>query len=241
VNVIVAAGGTVAALAAKTATTTTSIPVVFTTVTDPVANGLVTSLDDPGGNLTGTAGLTSELDPKRLELLYEFDPTRTTIGMLVNPSRKNFTAELAQLEATRQKLGLLPFDRRDATTPGQIDNAIDGFTTAQAILVTADPLFNTRRKKVINRIKAKAVPAIYQWRDFVTGGGLMSYGPSIAEAYKEAGTCIGQILDGDVPRNLPVKFPSSYELVINLKTARSMNFKIPVSMLTRATLVRRKR
>jgi putative tryptophan/tyrosine transport system substrate-binding protein len=241
VDVIVAAGGSIAALAAQTATNAIRIPVVFTTVTDPVGIGLVTSLDDPGGNLTGTAGLTSELDPKRLELLKEFDPARTRVGVLVNPSRRNFTAEFAQLEAARQNLGLSPFERRDATVPADIDNAINGFTAAQSILVTADPLFNTRRKRVINRIKAKGVPAIYQWRDFVTGGGLMSYGPSIAEAYKDAGTCVGQILDGDTPRNLPVKFPSSYELVINLKTARTMGFRIPVSMLTRATLVRRKR
>jgi putative ABC transport system substrate-binding protein len=239
VDVIVAAGGSIAALTAQAATN--SIPIVFTTVTDPVGNGLVTSLDDPGGNLTGTAGLTSELDPKRLELLKEFAPSRTTIGVVTNSSRKNFANQIAELRAAAAKLGLT-LEERDATRPADIDNAIDNFSAAvQSILVTADPLFNTRRKRVINRIKAKGVPAIFQWRDFVTGGGLMSYGPSIAEAYKEAGTCVGQILDGDVPKNLPVKFPSVYELVINLKTARNMNFKIPVSMLTRATLVRRKR
>jgi putative ABC transport system substrate-binding protein len=162
--------------------------------------------------------------------------------VLTNSSRKNFTAEYADLQAAAAKLQLT-LEQGDATKPGQIDTAINGFSAnVQAILVTADPMFNDNRGKVVRLIKnrATAIPAIYQWRDFVTGGGLMSYGPSIADAYKTDGAYVGQILDGDSPKDMPVRLPSTYELVINLKTTNKMGFKIPTSMLMRATLVRRK-
>ncbi len=244
VKVIIAAGGTSSAKAAKEATNQGNppnpIPVVFTTVADPVAAGFVTSLDEPGGNLTGTAGLTSELDPKRLELLKEFDPSRTRIGILTNSSRLKFADQWAELQAAATRLGLTPI-QGDATRPNQIDNAINGFpANTQAVLVTADALFNNERKKVVRLVNARGLPAIYQWRDFAAGGGLMSYGPSIDEAYQQAGVYASQILGGDKPQNLPVMLPSKYDLVINLKTANKQNLKIPISMLTRAILLRRK-
>ncbi len=245
VDVIIAAGGSTSALAAKLQTTT--IPIVFTTVTDPVLSGLVASLDTPGGNLTGTAGLTSELDPKRLELLKEFStlPAGSKIGVLANNSRLKFIRQMAELTNAANALSLT-LNVQNATKSSQIDNAFDAFAldaNIKAILVTADPLFNNRRKKVIKRVKDRTlkVPAIYQWREFPEAGGLMSYGPSIISAYQSAGTYAAQILDGTNPKDLPVLLPDAYELVINIKTASRMGFKVPISMLTRAVLLQRKR
>jgi len=245
VNVIVAAGGTAAALAAKAATATSQTPVVFTTVTDPILSGLVGNFNAPGGNLTGTAGLTSELDPTRLELLKEFLPALTAagakVGVLTNNSRAKINDQFADLQAAANSLGLT-LERASAITPGTIDNAINSFTAAvKAILITADPMFNSQRKKVVKAVKAKAVPAIYQWREQVVSGGLMSYGPTITSAYQQAGTYAAQILDGDTPSIMPVLRPETYELVINVTTAHKMGFKIPISMLTRAVLLQRKR
>ncbi len=190
--------------------------------------------------MTGTAGLTSELDPKRLELLKEFDPSRTQIGVLTNPSRLKFTEQMQELQAAAGRLGLT-LVRGNATRPGQIDDAINGFpNTVQAILVTADALFNNERNKVTRLVRNKGLPAIYQWREFAAAGGLMSYGPSIDDAYRQAGVYASQILGGDKPQNLPVLLPTKYDLVINLRAASRMNLKIPISMLTRAVLLRRK-
>ena len=177
VAVIVAAGGHVSALAAHKATK--DIPIVFTTVTDPVKEGLVASLNRPGGNATGTAGLTSELDPKRLELLHEMKPTASVIGVLVNPDRPGVDRQLRELEAAADKLSLqLEFGK--AATEREIDAAFATFASqrVEALLVTADSFFNNRRQQVVSNAVSLAIPAIYQWREFVSSGGLMSYGPS---------------------------------------------------------------
>jgi len=247
VNVIVAAGGTAAAVAAKTANTNagTQVPIVFTTVTDPVLSGLVANLNAPGGNLTGTAGLTSELDPTRLKLLQEFLPTlggaSAKVGVLTNDSRLKINDQFAALQAAANGIGL-QLERQSATTPGTIDNAINNFTTAvKAILITADPMFNSQRKKVVRAVKTKGVPAIYQWREQVVSGGLMSYGPTLTSAYRQAGTYAAQILDGDLPKVMPVLRPETYELVINVSTAHKMGFDVPLAMLTRAVILQHKR
>jgi putative tryptophan/tyrosine transport system substrate-binding protein len=232
VSVLVAAGGPVAALAAKSATAT--IPIVFTTVSDPVKSGLVASLNRPGGNVTGTAGLTSELDAKRLELLHQIKPTNGTIGVLINPNRPGIDGQRKELEAAADKMKL-KLDVQEAGTEGDIDAAFETLARqrADAVLVTADPLFNNRRAQVVALAAGRALPAIYQWREFTAAGGLMSYGPSIADAYYQTGIYVGRILKGAKTTDLPVMQPTKFELIINLKTARALGLQVPPILLAR--------
>jgi putative ABC transport system substrate-binding protein len=225
VAIIVAAGGHVSALV--THDLTKEIPIVFTTVTDPVKDGLVASLNKPGGNTTGTAGLTSELDPKRLEFLREMKPTASLIGVLVNPNRPGLYDQSRELEAAAERINLrLEFQK--AATDQEIDSAFHAFAAKQvdALLVTADPLFNNRRAQVLSLAAYNALPAIYQWREFVIAGGLMSYGPSITEAYHHAGILVGLILKGAKPADLPVVQPAKFQLVINARTARQLGLAL---------------
>jgi putative tryptophan/tyrosine transport system substrate-binding protein len=246
VNAIVAAGGSASAVAARAATK--DIPIVFTTVADPVASGLVKSLDYPGRNLTGTAGLTSELDATRLALLHELCPEsagkKIKIGVLTNSSRPSFDAQWKELKDAAARLDLT-LEAYDAPTPSNgstdtklIRQAFKHFK-GRPVLVTADPFFNNNRKTVVDAALDNKTIAIYQWREFVAAGGLMSYGPKIMEAYCQAGNYVGRILDGDNPKNLPVVLPKSFELVINLRTADKLRLKIPGSLLARADLLRR--
>jgi putative ABC transport system substrate-binding protein len=233
VAVIVAAGGPVSALAAKRATNT--IPIVFTTVADPVKSGLVDGFAKPGGNVTGTAGLTSELDAKRLELLHQIKPSARVIGALVNPERPGVDANSKELQAAAQTIGVqLIIQNGGPKHP--LDAAFDRLAEQRidALVVTADPFFNFRRAQVIALAARHAVPAIYQWREFVADGGLMSYGPSIADAYHQAGVYAGRILKGERPADLPVMQPTRFELVINQKTAKALGIEIPPLMLARA-------
>src|SRR5262249_42295898 len=154
-------------------------------VTDPVKLGLVKSLNRPGGNATGTAGLTSELDPKRLELLYEAKPTAARIGVLINPNRPSLEIQSGELQAAADKINVrLEFQK--AANDQEIEGAFQAFASERvdALLVAADPFFNNRRAQVLPLAARQSLPAIYQWREFVTNGGLMSYGPSITEAYR---------------------------------------------------------
>ena len=192
VGVIVAAGGPVSALAAKKATDT--IPIVFTTIADPVKSGLVASLNRPGGNATGMAGLTSELDVKRLELLLQIKPGARVIGVLVNPNRPGVDTNSMELEAAAYKMGLrVIFQNGGPDHP--VDAAFEKLAEQKidALVVTADPFFNFRRPQVVALAARHAIPAIYQWREFVADGGLMSYGPSIGDAYHQAGVYAGRI------------------------------------------------
>jgi putative ABC transport system substrate-binding protein len=256
VKVIVAAGGPQPALDAKTATTSNKKPVVFTTVVDPAKLGLVDSLDKPVTNLTGTAGLTSELDVPRLELLNELlvrgPNDQRMIGVLNNKKRTElvFWKQLLVDAATRMRLNLTHQDVEDLN---EIKTAFTNFRTSavDAVLVTADSLFNNLREEVIKLSQRqgpnpnqKAIPTIYQWREFAEDGGLMSYGPNIIDAYETAADYVKRIfVDGkkpqDDPPTLPVSLPDRFELVINLRTARAGNFSIPASLLTRAVFVRR--
>jgi ABC-type uncharacterized transport system substrate-binding protein len=230
VAVLVAGGGPVSALAAKAATKT--IPIVFTTVADPVESGLVASLNRPGGNVTGTAGLTSELDAKRLELLHQLIPKTRVFGVLVNPNRPRYEAEFKELQAKAgdMKLNLVV---EKAGAEGEIDTAFEALARQKidALLVAADPLFNNRRARVIGLATRYAIPSIYQWREFVAAGGLMSYGPSIVNAYHQTGVYVGRILKGAKPADLPVVRPTRFELVINLKTARALGIDVPYPLL----------
>ena len=235
-RVIVAAGGHVTALAAHNATKT--IPIVFTTVTDPVKDGLVASLNRPGGNATGTAGLTSELDAKRLELIREIMPKAAVIGVLVNKNRPGVEIQLRDVRAAAEKLGL----ELDIHKPVTIEEIADAFKAmasrrVDAVVVAADPFFNNNRSRVIALAAEFSMPAIYQWREFVSAGGLMSYGPSITEAYQHAGKVAGQILNGAKPADIPVVQPATFVLAINQKTARKLGLEVPQSLLLRASEV----
>lgn len=236
VAVIIAAGGPVSALAAKKASDT--IPIVFTTIADPVKSGLVDGLSKPGGNATGTAGLTSELDAKRLELLYQIKPSARVIGVLINPNRPGVEANSKELQAAAEAIGRkLVFQNAGPEHP--IDAAFASLAEQKvdALVVTADPFFNFRRPQVVALAARYAMPAIYQWREFVTDGGLMSYGPSIADAYHQAGVYAGRIIKGARPADLPVIQPTRFELVINQKTAKTLGIEISPLLLARANEV----
>jgi putative tryptophan/tyrosine transport system substrate-binding protein len=229
-DVIVAAGGHVTALV--TQDLTKEIPIVFTTVTDPVKDGLVASLNRPGGNATGSAGLTSELDPKRLELLHMMKPSAGFIGVLVNPNRPGLYDQSRILQQAADRLGVkLTF--QNGATDREIDSAFEEFVSqgVQALLVTADPLFNNRRAQILTLAAKYSLPAIYQWREFVSAGGLMSYGPSITAAYRHAGVLAGLILNGAKPADLPVVQPARFQLVINSNTARQLGLTPPPELL----------
>lgn len=239
VAVIVAAGGPPSALAAKKATAGKSTPVVFTSVADPVGLGLVSSLDNPGGNMTGIAGLTSELDVARLELLRELLGDRAArIGVLNNANRPYLEEQYKRLAAAASRLNLT-LVRKDVANLDQIDaafKALKGAEQTDATLVTADSLFNDLRDKVVKFAGGR--PAIYQWREFAEAGGFMSFGPSILDAYQQVAEYVGHILDGARPTDLPVSLPDRFELVINVRVAYADGFKIPASLLSRAEFVR---
>jgi putative ABC transport system substrate-binding protein len=185
-NVIVAAGGPQSAQAAMDATTT--IPIVFTTVSEPKPR-FVNDYEKPGKNLTGTAGLTSELDPERLKLLRELLPTAANVGVLKNPDRPDAATEWSNLQAAASGFNLVPGDAR---IPTDIPTTLNSFTNVDAVFVTADQLFNNERKAVIKSVQVLGKPAIYQWRDFVEVRGLMSYGPNIKDAYYQTGIYVGR-------------------------------------------------
>jgi putative ABC transport system substrate-binding protein len=234
VDVIVAAGGPQTVIAVQGATT--KIPIVFTPVTHP-ATFVGKNLDHPNANLTGIAGMTSELDVTRLQLLGELlGGKAATIGVLSNKNRPHFEQHLKTLdaEASKQHMKLVPMNVENLE---QIEQAFKSFANNKpdGYLVTADSLFNDLRRNVVGF--AKGVPAIYQWREFAEAGGLMSFGANIIEAYRRVGEYVGHILDGATPGELPVSFPDKFELVINLRVAQADGPAIPASLLTRAEFV----
>ncbi len=230
VGVIIAAGGPISAVAAKNATK--DVPVVFTTIADPVKSGLVASLNRPGGNLTGTAGLTTELDAKRLELLHMAKPSKGKIGVLANLKRPDVDAQSKALEAAARAIGRDTIVRK-VSSEQDFGPAFEELAQQHidALVVTADPLFNFHRKQVVGLAARHAIPAIYQWREFVADGGLMSYGPSIEDAYHQAGVYAGRILNGASPAELPVVQPTRFYLIINAKTAKTLGLNLPPNLL----------
>jgi putative ABC transport system substrate-binding protein len=231
VAVIVAAGGPVSAAKAAAAAAGEKA-IVFTSVTDAVANRL-----RKGKNVTGIAGKTSELDPARLKALCRLLPTAREICVLVNKNRPTRKEELKALIAAVNKLDLkrkVKLVQREAGTPREIDNVLSKLGDVDGLLVTADPFFNSRRAQLVELAKNHRLPAIYQWREFATAGGLMSYGPSIRRAYHQAGIYTGLILKGTKPAQLPVVEASRFELVINLKTANALDIGIPPTLLEEA-------
>ncbi len=230
---VIFAASTVAALAAKNATST--IPIVFFSGGDPVADGLITSLARPGGNLTGFSNLTAELNPKRLELLSELVPQARVIALLFNPNNPGTERIIRDIEeAARAKGVQLPILK--AATESEIDAAFATLVElhAGALFVGGDPFFNSRREQLVALASRHAVPAIYERREFVAAGGLISYGPSLTAAFRLIGTYAGKILKGAKPADLPVQQPTKFELVVNLKTAKALGLTLPQSMLMRA-------
>ena len=233
VTVIVASGGVAPTVAAKAATTT--IPIVFTTGTDPVTAGLVASLNRPDGNVTGVSFFASSLGAKRLELLRELVPAAATVAMLVNPT--NPTADLEVLDVQTAARALkVQLQLLTASTEREIDAAFANLIRQRidAVLIQTDPLLLGFRAQLVALARRHAIPTIYQFREFAAGGGLISYGPSNADAYRQAGVYTGRILRGEKPANLPLQLPTRFELVINLKTAKALGLEIPATVLARA-------
>ena len=233
VAVIAAVGGPVVALAAKAATST--IPIVFTAVSDPVKSGLVASLNRPGGNITGNAGLTIELDAKRLELLTELAPAVRVIGALVNPNRPGVEAQEQDMLTAAKTAG------RELTVlhtgdPRAIELAFATFAERKitALLIGADAIFNNHRAQIVALAARHATIAVYPWREFVIEGGLVSYGPNLSEAYRLSGLYVGRILKGEKPADLPVMQPTKFELALNLRTARALGLTVPPTLIARA-------
>ncbi|MFL5069869.1 MAG: ABC transporter substrate-binding protein [Xanthobacteraceae bacterium] len=233
VAVIVAGGSIAAGFAAKAATAT--IPIVFSSGTDPVAVGLVPSLSRPGGNLTGAFILTAALEAKRLQLLHELVPTATRIAILANPNFPDADNQRRDLQVAAQAIGRQVVFL-DASSERDIDTAFASSIQhrAGALLVASDPFLFSRRDQIVAMAARHAVPAVYQWRDFATAGGLMSYGTVLAEMYRPVGIYAGRILKGAKPSELPVQQSTKIELIINLKTAKALGLEVPVSLLGRA-------
>jgi ABC-type uncharacterized transport system substrate-binding protein len=232
VDVIVTSGGPASALAAKNATAT--IPIVFS-AGDPVADGLVASLARPGGNLTGFSGIFVELDSKRLELLSELLPQAKVIALLVNPNSPQADHIIRDLQQAARTTGVR-LSVLKAGTESEIDAAFDSFVQLRAggLIAGSDAFFNNRREQLVALASRNAVPAIYQGREFVTAGGLISYGASLTASYRQIGIYAGRILNGAKPADLPVQQPTKFELVINLKTAKALGLTVPQSLLARA-------
>ena len=233
IAVLVATGGSVAALAAKAATR--DIPIVFGSGGDPVRLGLVESYGRPGGNATGVYFLTTELEGKRLGLLRELAPGSHLIGVLANPKLGAADAQIADLGRAAQTVGQ-PVHVENATTAAEIDAAFVQFSRRQvkALLVAADPFFLTRRQQIIALVAQQALPAIYEQREFVTAGGLASYGTSLSDASRQVGEYTGRILKGAKPADLPVLRSIRLALMLNLKTAAALGLDLPASLLLSA-------
>ncbi len=222
-----------AALAARGATTT--IPIVFVVGSDPTAEGLVASFSRPGGNATGMTLMTAPLGQKRLEILRELAPKATVIAMLVNPASPDAVPENSDVQAVAQVIGL-QLKMFTAGTPAEINSAFAAIATQRpdALLIGSDPFLLLRRDSVIPLAARLGIPAVYPFREFVASGGLISYGTNIANSYRQAGIYAGRILRGTKPADLPVMRPTTFELVINLKTARALGINIPPTLHARS-------
>jgi putative ABC transport system substrate-binding protein len=233
VSVIAAVSGP-AARAAKAATAT--IPIVFQLGNDPVAVGLVASLNRPGGNITGVTTLSVELGPKRLELLHEVAPTATTIAVLVNPDNVTaFETQSRDMQAAARSLGL-QLHVLHASAERDLDTVFASLVQLRAggLAIGGDAFLNSQSEQLAALALRHAVPAIHQPREFAAAGGLMSYGGSPTESYRLAGVYIGRILKGEKPADLPVQQVTKVELVINVKTAKALGLTVPLALLTRA-------
>jgi putative tryptophan/tyrosine transport system substrate-binding protein len=223
-------------VAARAATTT--IPIVFLTGGDPIKLGLVSSFNRPDGNLTGVTWLSNTMAAKRLELLRELMPGATTIGLLVNPANPNALSETTDVQAAARALGLqIPV--ANASSERDIDAAFAGFVKARvnAIFIGGDPFFTSRRVQVAVLAARHAIPTSHNARSSAEAGGLMSYGADIVDAYRQVGLYTGRILKGERPADLPVQQSVKFELVLNLKTAKTLRLEVPAKLLALADAV----
>jgi ABC-type uncharacterized transport system substrate-binding protein len=226
VAVLVAVGGDPSALAAKQATST--IPLVFGMGGDPVGSGLVTSFNRPGGNTTGFTLLTNLMEPKRIGLLHELVPGVSLMGALINPNFLPAARQLQEIEKATETINLRLFTAT-ASDDAQLDAALASLLQhgVGALLVAADPYFDTRRDRIIAFAARNKLPAMYQFREFALAGGLISYGPRITDSYRQAGIYVGRILRGTKPGDLPVLQPTKFDLVLNMKTANALGLAVP--------------
>jgi putative ABC transport system substrate-binding protein len=233
VAAIAATGGLAAVRAAQAATS--NIPIVFTSGSDPVAAGLVTSLNRPGGNVTGAGLMSTNLVAKRMEVLRELMPDAKSIAVLANANNPSARFEIEEAEGAARVLG---FKIRIERADGEPDLARALGSVAQertdALLVATDPFFESVRSTLVALASQHAIPTIYALREYAIAGGLMSYGASITDIYRQAGVYVGRILKGERPADLPVTQPSKFEFVLNMKTAKALRLEIPTSILLRA-------
>jgi ABC-type uncharacterized transport system substrate-binding protein len=222
-----------AALAAKAATAT--IPIVFVIGIDPVTAGLVASYNRPGGNATGVTMIMATLGQKRIEILRELAPRASVVAMLVNPHSPDSPPEIRDVQAAASANGL-QLRLLDASTPSELDAAFAALDAprADALLVGADPFLYVQRQKIVAQAARSGLAAVYPIREFVEAGGLISYGASIANSFRQAGIYVGRILKGAKPADLPVVQPTTFELVVNLKAARAQGIDIPASLHARS-------
>ena len=233
---VIAATSTPAAVAAKAANT--AIPTIFTTSGDPVQLGLVSSLSKPGGNLTGATQLNVEVSAKRLELMHEAIPTANNFALLVNPPGPNTKAESQDDSGAAAALGLT-LHVLSASSEQDLDSVFESLAKLhiEALVIGSDPFFSRQMEKIARLALRYRVPAIYQYAEFTTAGGLMSYGGNVAESYHVAGIYVGRILNGEKPANLPVQQVTKVELIINLKTAKALGLTVPPQIVARADQV----
>jgi putative tryptophan/tyrosine transport system substrate-binding protein len=229
VLLLMAVGGEPSAIAAKKATST--IPIVFGIGGDPVDAGLVASFNRPGGNATGYTLLTSQMEPKRIGLLHELVPSASSFGALINPAFPPAVRQLGDIENATKTIRQSLFVA-SASTDAELNAAFASFVQQRvgAVLIAADPYFDTRREQIIALAAQARLPTMYQFREFAVAGGLISYGPSYTDSYKQGGIYAGRILRGAKPADLPILQPTKFEMVINLKTANSLGLNIPNSM-----------
>ena len=232
VTVLVATGGDASALAAKEATTT--IPVVLNTGSDQVKAGLVQSLNRPGSNVTGAVVLSDAMEQKRFGILQEIVPDVTIFGAIVNPNYPPSADQMRDLELAAPRLGRQLLVVK-ASNDGELDSAFAALSQAQvgALLIASDPYFDTRRTRIIAFAAQNRLPTIYQFREYAVEGGLVSYGPSITDAYRQVGMYAARILKGEKPADLPVLQPTKFDFVINLKTAKALGLSVPPTLVAR--------
>jgi putative tryptophan/tyrosine transport system substrate-binding protein len=237
VTVVAAPGSTPAALAAKAATIT--IPIVFIIAADPVQVGLVASLNRPGGNVTGVVTLNVEIAPKRLELLHELIPTATSFALLVNPTSPALAEPVSRDVQTAARTFGIKLHVLHASSEPEFDAVFATATRlgAAGLVIGPDALFNSRIEQLAALTVRHALPAVYQWREFTAAGGLLSYGSSVTDVYRQAGVYTGRILKGEKPADLPVEQTTKVELFINLKTAKTLGLTVPTALLVRANEV----
>jgi ABC-type uncharacterized transport system substrate-binding protein len=233
VSVIFVGGGAPAELAVKAATTT--IPIVFSTGGDPVRSGLVASLNQPSGNITGVYHFATGLEAKRLGLLHEMLPKATPIAVLINPNYADAENQLRDVQEAAARLGVqLVVVRANAESDFNAAFSTVVQQRSGALLVCASPFFNNKREQLVVLAARHALPTIYEWRDFAAAGGLMSYGTSLADAYRQAGVYAGLILKGAKPADLPIVQATRFEFVINLSTAKALGIEVPPTLSARA-------